>query len=143
MKRERILEEFAKKYEDLVSMGLRINGIAELQPNQFAISISVPLVFDNRSMPKEFMGLLVRSSTQMDELPEEFKDLDPEKDYVWAYQRFEKYVENNEAAIRNKLNNPNLTKREMLDALCFGNFEKHKENCITWEKQGKIPEYRA
>ena len=87
------------------------------------------------------MGLLGIASTQTDELPSEFKDLDQEKDYIWAYQRFEHFVENNEAVIREKLNNPYMSRREMLDVLCFGDFEKHKENCIFWEKQGKIPRY--
>jgi hypothetical protein len=29
----------------------------------------------------------------------------------------------------------------MLDALCFGDFQSHKANCIKWEAEGKIPKW--
>ncbi len=111
MNKELILKEFEKEYEDLASIGLRIDGVTEIQPGQYAISVSVPFFFDHRAVPKEFLGLLVRTSTQLGDLPNEFKDLDQEKDYIWAYQRFENYVENNEGIIRDKFNAPDLSKK--------------------------------
>lgn len=30
----------------------------------------------------------------------------------------------------------------MLDALCFGDFNKHKNMCIKWENDGTIPKWK-
>ena len=51
-------------------------------------------------------------------------------------------MDNHTDLIRETLENPKMTREEMLDALCFGDFNKHKELCLSWEKEGKIPEYK-
>jgi hypothetical protein len=35
-----------------------------------------------------------------------------------------------------------MTKKEILDALAFGNFEEHKKKCLQLMKEGKIPPFR-
>ena len=52
-----------------------------------------------------------------------------------------KFVDENSDLIKTKLGNPNMTRKEMLDALAFGDFERHKKNCFKWEMEGKIPKY--
>ena len=74
-------------------------------------------------------------------MPVEFQ-IDNKTEYIWAYQRFELFVDAHQKEIRDKLGNEQLTRKEMLDALCFGNFEKHKNHCITWEQEGKIPTWK-
>ena len=34
-----------------------------------------------------------------------------------------------------------MTKKELLDALCFGNFEEHKLKSNQLIKEGKLPAY--
>lgn len=85
------------------------------------------------------MGLDLREGVA--ELPKEFQNLTSDKEYIWAYQRFEEYVDNHADLIRDVLGNPEMTKEEMLDALCFGDFNSHKEKCIEWEKEEKIPRW--
>jgi hypothetical protein len=141
MNAKQIIKQFENSYKHLIKKGMRIGGVNELQPGYEVISVSVPFIFDNRELPEKFHGYMIRPSIKQDELPIEFKEVNNDKEYLWAYQRFERYVENNEAEIRKKLNMPETTKSELLDALCFGDFGKHKEDCIVWEQQGKIPKY--
>ena len=62
------------------------------------------------------------------DIPEEFLHINPEEEYIWSFKRFEAYVNQYADTIRKKLGD--LSREEMLDALCFGNFHKHKEMCI-------------
>ena len=52
-----------------------------------------------------------------------------------------KYVERCEKEIKAELNSPTMTKEELLDALCFGNFEEHKQKSLQLVKEGKLPAY--
>src|ERR1039457_4906874 len=100
------------------------------------IKISRPLIFDNRLIPKRFEGLDVKTNIKLSaDMPVEF-DVDRsqpdwhKKQYIWAPERFEKYVARCEKEIKVQLNEPQITKMEILDALCFGNFEEHKQKSI-------------
>jgi hypothetical protein len=135
---ENILAEFKRQYGHLSKYGLKINGIANLIDDHNVISVSTPFIFDRTKLPDKFMNLNIRDGIVEGELPKEFKNLDREKEYIWAYQRFEQYVDNNQELIRKTLKNPNMTRNHMLDALCFGDFQKHVERCITMENEGKI-----
>jgi hypothetical protein len=69
-------------------------------------------------------------------MPEEFVD-DEEEDFIpleihWAPEKFIAFVDSCSNEIREILENPNMTKEEMLDALAFGDFEKHKMQCEMW-----------
>jgi hypothetical protein len=139
---ENILEQFRKKFPHLLKLGLQIGGIANLISDSNVISVSTPFIFDNRLLPKSFMGLDIRSGTNITDLPKEFQNINPDNEYIWAYQRFEEFVDNNATLIREKLNNPNMTRNDMLDALCFGDFKRHEKQCLAWEAEGKIPKYK-
>jgi len=138
---DNILKKFTRQFGHLKKLGLEIDGIADLGLDYQVISISTPFIFDNRLIPKTYMGYVVRSGTQETNLPVEFRNIYSEKEYIWSYQRFERFVDSNEDLIRTKLNNPTMTRDEMLDALCFGDFKKHRESCIKSEEEGKIPKW--
>jgi hypothetical protein len=63
------------------------------------------------------------------------------KEYIWAPERFEKFVERCSDEIRKDLGDPNMSKKEMLDALCFGDFKEHKKKVNQLIKEGKLPSY--
>jgi hypothetical protein len=144
-----ILKSFESKYGYLKKKGLTIEGLAMIDPKKkkHVIKISRPLVFDNRQLPKKFEGLDVKTNIQMSqELPSEFKvnREQPDwfkKEYIWAPERFEKFVDRCSDEIRRNLGEPNMTKKEMLDALCFGDFKEHKKKVNQLIKEGKLPAY--
>jgi len=140
MKDSTILSEFTRQYGHLKKYGLIILGIGYVSENN-VISISTPFVFDRTKLPEKFMGLYLRDGTSEHELPSEFQNIDNEKEYLWAYQRFEEYVDSNANHNRRALDDPNLTREKMLDALCFGDFAKHKQRCVEWENEGIIPKW--
>jgi hypothetical protein len=139
MTQKGIISEFKDQFGYLEKYGLRISGLGQLL-DDYVISVSTPLIFDHRKLPKKFMGLDVRNGCS--ELPKEFENIDNKTQYIWAYQRFELCVDNNLELIRDKLESPNMSREEALDAICFGDFLKHKEHCIKWEKEGRIPKYK-
>jgi hypothetical protein len=144
-----ILKSFETKYGYLKKKGLTIEGLAmvDIKKKKHVIKISRPLVFDNRLIPKKFEGLDVKTNIKLnDEMPAEFQVDRTQPDwhktqYIWAFERFEKYVERCEKDIKNQLNSPLMTKHEILDALCFGNFEEHKQKNLQLIKEGKLPAY--
>jgi hypothetical protein len=105
------------------------------------------LVFDNRLLPKRFEGLDVKTNIKLNEsMPKEFsvdRSLPNwhKTQYIWAPERFQKYVDRCEKEIKAELNSPLMTKEEVLDALCFGNFEEHKQKSLQLIKEGKLPAY--
>jgi hypothetical protein len=102
--------------------------------------VSKPFVFDNRALPKIYQGIEIKSKIE-GTLPEEFK-VETGKGYVWAPQHFENFVDRCSTEIKKTLNNPNMSRNEMLDALAFGNFEEHKKKCIQLMQEGKIPSFK-
>lgn len=144
-----ILKSFEIKYGYLKKKGLTIEGLAmvDVKKKKHVIKISRPLVFDNRLLPKRFEGLDVKTNIKLStEMPKEFNvdRTQPDwhkKQYIWAPERFVKYVERCEKEIKAQLNNPQMTKPEILDALCFGNFEEHKLKSLQLVKEGKLPAY--
>ncbi|MEZ4722153.1 MAG: hypothetical protein R2813_09790 [Flavobacteriales bacterium] len=142
-----VLSRFKSRYGHLKKVGLEIVGMASMDysRNTSVIAISHPLVFDNRLIPSNFEGTAVRSSIH-GELPKEFQ-IDQstpnwyEKEYIWAPERFEKFVDRSIDELRKAFDNPEMSREEILDALCFGDFEGHKTDVEKWINEGKIPAY--
>lgn len=137
-----ILKDFESKYAGLKKKGLRVEGMNMIDPKRkkHVIMISKPFVFDNRTLPKIYQGIEVKSKIEGG-LPDEFK-VEAGKGYVWAPSHFEKFVDRCSTEIRKKFNNPEMSREEMLDALAFGNFEEHKKKCIQLMNEGKIPKFK-
>lgn len=146
-----ILKSFETKYGYLKKKGLTIEGLAmvDVKKKKHVIKISRPLIFDNRLLPKRFEGLDVKTNIKLgNEMPKEFNVDRTQPDwhktqYIWAPERFMKYVERCEKEIKAGLDSPLMTKVEMLDALCFGNYEEHKQKSLQLIKEGKLPAYCA
>lgn len=141
MHEKEILIAFERQYGHLTKYGLTIVGIADKGSGRPVISITTPFIFDHRRIPRSFRGMTVSGGFQESDLPKEFHVLDRRRGYIWAYQRFEKFVDDNQELIRITLKDPEMTRSEILDAICYGDFEKHKEQCIHWEAVGKIPKW--
>jgi hypothetical protein len=140
-----ILKNFESKYNTLKKKGLRIEGLSMIDPKRkkHVIMISKPFLFDNRQLPKIYEGLEVKSKIEGG-LPEEFKvdKTTIKKEYLWAPSKFEKYVDRCADEIRKQFGNPAMTRKEMLDALAFGNFEEHKKKSLQLMQEGKIPPFK-
>ena len=141
------LDRFEKKFAHLKKKGLRVNGLKMIDPKRkkHVIDISRPLLFDNRQLPKIFEGLDVKAVVSGD-LPAEFaidrsKPDWQKKEYVWAPERFEKYVDRCGDEIKKKLGDPKMSREDMLSALCFGDYKAHKEKTKQLIKEGKLPDY--
>jgi len=141
MDRQLTIKEFYEQYGYLSEHGLKVNGIAHLIDDYQVISIQTPFIFDRTKLPKQFNGFDIRNGTPENEMPTEFQIPADSNEYIWASQRFEEYVDKHTDLIRKTLGNPSMTRSEMLDALCFGNFEEHKSMCIKWERDGIIPKW--
>jgi hypothetical protein len=143
------LDRFEKKFGYLKKKGLRINGLKMIDPKRkkHVIDVSRPLVFDNRLLPKSFEGLDVKTVIHGD-LPNEFK-IDrtapdwQKKEYIWAPERFEHFVDRCSTEIKKQLGNANMSREDMLSALCFGDYQAHKDKTEQLVSEGKIPVYQA
>lgn len=135
-----IYKRFEERYGFLKKLGIKFEGIQMIDPikKKHAIVLTRPFLFDCRLLPKKYEGIEIKVRIQ-GSLPEEFKTTG-QNDYVFAPEKFEKFVENNINNIRNHFGKPEMTKKEILDALAFGNFEEHKKNALALmrEKQRKV-----
>lgn len=139
-----ILKSFESKFGSLKKKGLRIEGLTMIDPKRkkHVINISKPFLFDNRLLPKTYEGLDIKSKIEGG-LPEEFK-IEKEalvKEYLWAPSKFEKYVDRCSEDIKKQFGNPAMSRKEMLDALAFGNFEDHIKKSTALMLEGKIPAF--
>ena len=126
-----ILTRFKEKYKPLLKKGLIIEGmvVVDHARRKNAISVSKPFIFDNRNIPTSFDGIQVKKRI-VGEMPIEFQidRTQPDwhkKEYIWAPERFELFVDRALGEIKDKLGDSRLTREEALDAVCFGNFEEH------------------
>lgn len=144
---EEILERFEKKYGHLKAKGLKFKGLAEIDAEKRikVIVISKPFVFDGRLIPDKYEGIRIRRHIH-GKLPTEFKIRPPADDgtrvdFIWAPERFEKFVDRKMDSIRERLQSPEMSREEILDALCFGDFKAHKAKVEQWIADGVVPAY--
>lgn len=144
-----ILTRFKDKYKPLLKKGLIIEGmvVVDHARRKNAISVSKPFIFDNRNIPTSFDGIQVKKRI-VGEMPKEFQidRTEPDwhkKEYIWAPERFELFVDRAFSEIKEKLGEADLTKEEALDAICFGNFEEHSRKVKMLVRQGKVPAYNS
>lgn len=156
---ETILARFKAKYGILEKYGMRIEGlnlitdaneingkifnegksvdnINELtEGKNYELTVFHPFIFDNRILPKEFEGVKIKN-VEEGERPKEFDVDENEKfiplDVYHSPEKYIKFVDRCFDDIRIQLENPNMSKDEMLDALTFdGSFKEH----IKWCKE--------
>ena len=105
-----ILTRFKEKYKPLLKKGLIIEGmvVVDHARRKNAISVSKPFIFDNRNIPTSFDGIQVKKRI-VGEMPIEFQidRTQPDwhkKEYIWAPERFELFVDRALGEIKDKLN---------------------------------------
>jgi len=133
-----ILDRFTKKFAHLQKKGLRVDGLAEIDSvrKYKVIKVSKPFIFDNREIPEKFEGIKLQKRIS-GELPKEFK-VEKER-FIWAPDRYEKFVDRCGDEIKDALGDDSLTREDMLDAVCGGNFQAHITKVTAWAKEGRIP----
>lgn len=117
------------------TLGDEYDGTIVFKHTSLSITVFHPFIFDNRLVPSSYKGIEVQNVT-IGKYPKEFPDF--EKRMMPLYiafnpQYYINFVYNNINLLKTKLNNPNLSKQEALDALT-GNFKKHIEDCMKWEQ---------
>lgn len=139
---ERVLEKFKAEFNHLP--GIHNIGYGNNHGSTWVIDYSHPFIFDQRKAPPAvYLGVDVKGGSPGSEMPEEFQTGDVKQEYVWAYQRYEKFVDRCGDQIGQELGNPNMSREEMLDALTpGGNFQSWRSQCQIWEEQGTIPRYQ-
>ncbi|MGB0402590.1 MAG: hypothetical protein ACPGEG_00745 [Salibacteraceae bacterium] len=142
-----ILQRFKDKYKSLEKKGLIIEGmvVVDHARRQNAISVSKPFIFDSRLVPKKFEGIQIKGRFVGD-MPEEFQidRSEPDwhkKEYIWAPERFELFVDRCLPEIRKSLGQDDLSREDALDAMCFGDFEEHSRKVKRLIREGKVPAY--
>ncbi len=104
-------------------------------PALLQIMVKHPFIFDNRLVPVEFQGIKVsnvKTGKFPLEFPESLTDI-PLEDY-YNPERYIAFVKRSLSRIRKKLNRPDLSEVEALDALT-GDFKKHVEWCNLLSKE--------
>ncbi|MBW6479931.1 MAG: hypothetical protein K0B37_10920 [Bacteroidales bacterium] len=102
----------------------------EIKPECCHMSVMHPFIFDNRKIPESFIGVRVMNIVQADTIPPEIEEIvyDPAGFEDWHTPgQYERYVRENMIEIRSALKQPDLTYEEALDAICFGDFAKYKQ----------------
>ncbi len=102
-----------------------------VNPITHSISFWVPFIIDHRKIPKFYKGMKVDVITISPSCPREFDFGDREDvslEEANDPQHYIDFVNWCEEEIREKFNSPTMTKKEMLDAIAFGDFEKYKMN---------------
>lgn len=130
-----VYKRFEERYGYLKKLGVTFEGVQMIDPikRKQAIVLTRPFLFDCRLLPKRYEGVDIKVRIH-GSLPEEFKCTGP-NDYVFAPEKFEKYVAKNLSFLRTYFEKPEMTKEDLLDALAFGDFEKHKKQVLLRQKQ--------
>ncbi len=153
----KILERFVKKHKNLIEdYGLDVVGIfgdiktnnsneinittsQEIKSDDFNnddvhISCLIPFIFDHRQLPASFEGVRVICGIIDNTIPAIFSDGINERepvffDQYWNPDKFVRFVEGNIDKIKEGLKRPSVTRKEALDAICFGDYNAHVEKC--------------
>lgn len=149
-----VISSFEQRYAQLFNMGLFITGIYqdadesnhkeglrigishslepydEINPEYCHMSVMHPFLFDNRLIPEFFMGIKVQNVVQASTIPPEIEEIvyDPAGfEDSQTPQQYENFVRENILLIRQALKQNELSLVDALDAICFGDFIKYKE----------------
>lgn len=108
---------FKKDFGHLTKV--KFNGAGSLY-KEIVVSITRPFIFDGRQLPRYYMGLRIDTEIPINEIPKALRKKEGWSD-TRLYKKYEKYVDRDIDKIRLEMDNPNMTREEVLDALCPGN----------------------
>ena len=124
---DQIVGEFKHEYGHI--RGLTIHGIGNCH-GSIVLGITTQFIFDRRMIPKSYLDLPVYELIAS--IPTDLKQL---KEYIWSPENYEYFVDHHAEEIRKKLDNPDMSRSEMLSALCGMEFDKYIELCRTWGRK--------
>jgi hypothetical protein len=134
-----VLEGFKKEYSHIPRLRIK-DRLGIYHGGIWVIIVEHPFIFDYRKIPKRYFGIEIKGGPLMKNMPKEFQVRDSEKEYVWAPERYEKFVDRCTDEIRKELGDMSMSREEMLNALCpGGDFKAWIRQSREWEKEGKIP----
>jgi hypothetical protein len=119
------------KSELCINISIRKEQDEYVNPFTHSINFWVPFIIDHRKIPKFYKGIKVSTITILDTLPMELDFWDNEDvsfEEANDPQHYIDFVNRCEEEIKVKFNNQAMTKKEILDALAFGDFEKYTTN---------------
>jgi hypothetical protein len=119
-----IEREFKREYGHL--KGLDIHGIGNCH-GSLVIGGTHKLVFDRRLLPHDYLGLPLYFT--ITDIPGDFQAFGS---YIWAPENYERLVDQHADTVRKELGNPDMSREEMLHALCGREFDKWVEICRGW-----------
>jgi hypothetical protein len=122
---QEIAREFASVYGHL--KGLELLGAGVYHGGDYVIGVTHKLVFDCRLLPQRYLGLCVRAAVR--EIPEDFQVF---RDYIWAPENFAHLVDTHADEVRAELGVPDMSREQMLHALCGMEFGQWIETCRRW-----------
>jgi len=101
----------------------------EIDPSLYYLGFQSPIIFDHRLIPSTYRGFKVEMIIGDDESATEWdfgdRECIPYKESADP-QKYVDFVYRCGDEIRKKLKSDNMTIAEMLDAVCWGNFQKYK-----------------
>jgi hypothetical protein len=106
----------------------------------WVVDVTHPFIFDRRSLPREHLGVWLRTRVQLP-LPPEVADQHYPDGYAWSPPNFERFVDRCANEIRQRLGNPTMSRAEMLHALIGTPFEEFVAHCRESVKKGFIPPF--
>jgi len=121
-------EEFRREYGHL--RGLTVHGTGTYHGGVKVVGVTHRLVFDRRLLPDRYLGLPVHASVSG--IPEDFRVF---KSYIWAPENYEHLVDEHTAEVREQLGNPQMSREEMLHALCGREFDEWVTVCRGWGRE--------
>ncbi|MCD4697735.1 MAG: hypothetical protein K8S16_16040 [Bacteroidales bacterium] len=152
LKVENVIESFNQEYAEIFKYGADLRGIYRcperagggeeglqidisigledndyFNPYKSHLYLMVPFIFDHRRLPKFYKGIRVKTAVDSTTLPQEFDFGDRKITYEEANnpQLYVNFIERCRQEIRNILEKPAMTEEEMLDAICWGDFNKY------------------
>jgi hypothetical protein len=136
---DEIVQKFINEYGSIKNVNIIGKGVE--QGGCWTIAYEHPFIFDKRSIPEKYLGIGLKAIISED-LPYEFQIKD-KKEYVWSPERYEKFVDRCAEEILEKLGGRNMSRYEMLCALCGRDYNKYVEQCKEWVRQGLIPTFHV
>jgi hypothetical protein len=103
---------------------LEVRGFGNVHGSTMLV-VMRPFIFDQRGTPTWHLGVPVRY-TLTEPVPPDFE---VSREYVWAPENYLNFVDQHADLIREKLNDPSLSREDMLEALIGMPFDDWIDQC--------------
>ena len=120
-----LLTELEQEFRDTFGHlnGLTIHGISNAH-GCLVIGATHTFIFDRRRLPRAFLGLPIYYTVS--DVPTDFQIFEG---YIWAPENYQHFVNQYANKIRNELGSREMSREDMLHALCGMPFSEWVERC--------------